>query len=89
MNVAMKNQMNSWFEQARAEGPESTREYLQYIARTLGLQVAEATKPDEIPAEIAVIVENFGKGMTAGTLIHHGKYGVLDLNVFQVHRTRP
>lgn len=80
--------MERWLEAAMSEGEEAVQEHLRVMARVLGNQVARTSRPDDMPKELTTAVEELGKGVTAGMLMHHGQGGMLDVRMFSMSRSK-
>jgi hypothetical protein len=81
------SELNRWMEVALAEGNSAAIEYLQMAARTLGAQIARVAKPEDMPHQLKNTIDNIGKGVTAGMLLHHGQSGRLDVQMYSMTRS--
>jgi hypothetical protein len=79
--------MNRWMDEAIAEGGDAVHEHLQAVARIIGGQVAQLSKPEDMPKLLTSTIEEIGKGVTAGMLMQHGHAGILDVRMFSVGRS--
>jgi len=79
--------MDKWLEEAMAEGDEAAQAHLNAIARIIGGQISRMSKPDDVPQTIAKTVEEMGKGVTAGMLMHHGQAGFMHVELHSMSRS--
>ncbi|RJX40067.1 hypothetical protein D3P09_11880 [Paenibacillus pinisoli] len=73
-----------WMEEAQEKGDPAVHDHLKMVARILGLQMAQMAKVDEMPQLLMKLIDEIGKGVTAGTLLKHGVSGKLDVRMFNI-----
>lgn len=78
--------MDKWLAEAMAEGDEAVQAHLNAVARIVGGQITRICEPDAVPLTIARTVEELGKGVTAGMLMHHGQAGGIGVKMYSVSR---
>ncbi|MFC4305761.1 hypothetical protein ACFO1S_20230 [Cohnella boryungensis] len=79
--------MDKWLEEALAEGEEAAKAHLNAVARIVGGHIARISEPNAVPPTIARTVEEMGKGVTAGMLLHHGSAGVMTVEMHSISRS--
>ncbi|RJX40902.1 hypothetical protein D3P09_02455 [Paenibacillus pinisoli] len=85
----MKEQLavlNRWLEEAQEQGGTAAQDHLKAVARILGSHVAQVSSSDAMPEMLTSTIDEMGKGVSAGMLMHHGQAGRLAVQMFSMSR---